>query len=293
MDFDPYAVLGVLPDADQVVINAAYRALAQRYHPDKWQGDKTEAHNRMAEINRAYAIIGDPSKRADFDRQHGNEAPGDFERSEDSKDAAFKDSFANRREEWSLAQEIYPDLEDLRLSLRRVSSSLAFSFMTIMLDEKLFQRRHAIARSLQDAYLTRYFGRNPRVLSYALSLILHGRRDAALKLNQYVTVLGSDADASAIISAVERQFPGRGGSARETDTRVDMRTTTYAALRQTDLPQFAVDLCRSCGYKVDETPGGFLKPALFEVTPPDGVSLPLMLKAEFIGWALGEFKRYA
>ena len=31
---DPYKVLQVLPSADQVVLSAAYRALAQKYHPD-------------------------------------------------------------------------------------------------------------------------------------------------------------------------------------------------------------------------------------------------------------------
>ncbi|HET6746249.1 MAG TPA: DnaJ domain-containing protein, partial [Candidatus Limnocylindria bacterium] len=31
---DPYRVLQVLPTADQVVLSAAYRALAQKYHPD-------------------------------------------------------------------------------------------------------------------------------------------------------------------------------------------------------------------------------------------------------------------
>ncbi|WP_103965400.1 J domain-containing protein [Nitrosomonas ureae] len=32
---DYYAILGVTPLADNVVIRAAYKALAQRYHPDK------------------------------------------------------------------------------------------------------------------------------------------------------------------------------------------------------------------------------------------------------------------
>jgi curved DNA-binding protein CbpA len=49
-DADYYAVLGVLPDAEQVVIVAAYRALASLYHPDRWKGDVAAATKRMAEM---------------------------------------------------------------------------------------------------------------------------------------------------------------------------------------------------------------------------------------------------
>ncbi len=64
--FDPYAVLQVVPICDQEVIHAAYRALALKYHPDH---DATRrASERMAELNRAYAILRDPSSRSAHDR---------------------------------------------------------------------------------------------------------------------------------------------------------------------------------------------------------------------------------
>lgn len=64
--FDPYSVLQVLPTADQEVINAAFKALALKYHPDH---DATRrAADKMAELNRAYAILRDPSARAAHDR---------------------------------------------------------------------------------------------------------------------------------------------------------------------------------------------------------------------------------
>lgn len=49
-----YEILGLSEDADEVVVRAAYKALAQKYHPDKWAGDKQFASSRMAEINSAY-----------------------------------------------------------------------------------------------------------------------------------------------------------------------------------------------------------------------------------------------
>ncbi len=56
-DTDYYAVLGVLPSADEVVIRAAYKALAQRYHPDKRNTDAPNSDQRMAELNEAYSVL--------------------------------------------------------------------------------------------------------------------------------------------------------------------------------------------------------------------------------------------
>jgi curved DNA-binding protein CbpA len=64
--FDPYAVLQVLPSAEQEVVNAAFKALALKYHPDH---DATRrAAEKMAELNRAYAILRDERSRAAHDR---------------------------------------------------------------------------------------------------------------------------------------------------------------------------------------------------------------------------------
>jgi curved DNA-binding protein CbpA len=63
---DPYAVLQVVPNADQEVIDAAFRALARKYHPDR---DATRrAAEKMAELNLAYALVRDPKLRSAYDR---------------------------------------------------------------------------------------------------------------------------------------------------------------------------------------------------------------------------------
>lgn len=49
---DPYEILGVRPDADEDVIDAAYRAKAKRMHPDA--GGSVE---RMAELNAAWEAV--------------------------------------------------------------------------------------------------------------------------------------------------------------------------------------------------------------------------------------------
>ena len=64
--FDPYTVLQVLPDAEQEVVNAAFKALASKYHPDRDATGRASA--KMVEINRAFAILRDPRTRAEHDR---------------------------------------------------------------------------------------------------------------------------------------------------------------------------------------------------------------------------------
>lgn len=71
-DQDYYEILQVHPGASQEVIRAAYRALAQRYHPDN-AGPDGEA--TMVVINGAYEVLGDSDRRAQYDRDRGIRAP--------------------------------------------------------------------------------------------------------------------------------------------------------------------------------------------------------------------------
>jgi len=64
--FDPYAILQVVPTAEQEVITGAYRALAFKYHPDREASRR--AAEKMAQLNHAYALLRDAATRADYDR---------------------------------------------------------------------------------------------------------------------------------------------------------------------------------------------------------------------------------
>lgn len=61
-----YEILQVRDDAAQVVIEAAFRALARLHHPDR-SGSASASH-RMAELNRAYASIRTQDLRQVYDR---------------------------------------------------------------------------------------------------------------------------------------------------------------------------------------------------------------------------------
>jgi curved DNA-binding protein CbpA len=70
-DNDAYRVLQIDPAAETSVLQAAYRALARRYHPDGEAPDPA----RMAALNRAYALVRTPELRTAYDRERSGLRP--------------------------------------------------------------------------------------------------------------------------------------------------------------------------------------------------------------------------
>ena len=64
---DPYAILGVARNASEKDIKSAYRKLAKELHPDR-NKDNPKAAERFSEVTRAYDLLSDATKRAQFDR---------------------------------------------------------------------------------------------------------------------------------------------------------------------------------------------------------------------------------
>lgn len=63
---DYYTILGIAPSAEDIVIRASYKALAQRYHPDR-NSSSSESQIKMTEINEAYKILSDAVQRKAYD----------------------------------------------------------------------------------------------------------------------------------------------------------------------------------------------------------------------------------
>lgn len=69
---DYYETLNVPRTATQEEIKKAYRDLAFKYHPDRNAGEAA-AEERFKRISEAYAVLGDPAKKARYDLGGGTE----------------------------------------------------------------------------------------------------------------------------------------------------------------------------------------------------------------------------
>ena len=66
---DPYLVLGVSPTATQAEITHAYRTRLRAHHPDTRQTPSSQtADEHLRQLLAAYALLRDPTRRADYDR---------------------------------------------------------------------------------------------------------------------------------------------------------------------------------------------------------------------------------
>jgi hypothetical protein len=92
---DHYDVLGVIPDAPEEVIRAAYRALAAKYHPDRNADDKG-AELQLKRLNAAFAILGNPEKRKQYD---------ELTRSPEGDDEPSKQSAPREPARWKVPEE--------------------------------------------------------------------------------------------------------------------------------------------------------------------------------------------
>ena len=202
---DYYAILGVLPTAEEVVVRAAYRALAQRYHPDRYEGDKQEANRKMAEINEAYAILSDADRRREYDEIRGpNTQSGNSYFDGEADD--IPPNYDPLERDWAVAVRYYSDLREIESHLGKISWRLAYSFRAYLLQEKLFESRKRVADAMESKFLELYFGTNSNLVVFARELIEGGHKRAAKAPNQAARTRGSNIDAARVIKQIQRDF---------------------------------------------------------------------------------------
>jgi len=195
-----YDVLGVSPTADDFVIKAAYKALAQRYHPDKFANnakDAADAETKMRQLNEAYQILSDTAKRRDYDASlKQNQQQNSQQSSANSKQQA----------DWQIALRFYSDLTTFETRLAKFDTNLVSEFRSNLLATQQYERRQAIADKLEQDYLEGYFGDHPDIVQFARELLLAGKREGAKELNQMLKVVGGSVPADEIIKRLQKQY---------------------------------------------------------------------------------------
>jgi curved DNA-binding protein CbpA len=63
---DHYATLGIGRDASGAEVRSAYRRKVAEWHPDR-HGNSPESQRRFRQIQEAYEVVRDPTKRARYD----------------------------------------------------------------------------------------------------------------------------------------------------------------------------------------------------------------------------------
>lgn len=102
-----YEVLGLVKEADDVVVRAAYRALVQKYHPDKQKFSPQICHRVMTELNAAYGVLGNKNKRKLYDEYIRGGQPV---APQEEPHVPEKDTTADVNEQVSRAQELVHQL---------------------------------------------------------------------------------------------------------------------------------------------------------------------------------------
>jgi curved DNA-binding protein CbpA len=288
---DYYSVLGVLPNAEHIVVVAAYRALASRYHPDKWRGDVSQATKRMADINNAYETLGNPEKRKAYDSSR-SATYGTFDPKDDEQDQAFDSALLELEQRWQVAVGIFPDLANIRKKLAKTSHKLSFAFVNVMLETKFFSNRNNIADSMESTFLERYFGTNKKIIEFAKELIIMGKKDAVVALNKLVDVLGFEVDPELIKSKIISDFNLFGNqpasnSHKQNSKRIEALKNRVISTRDYDDAKLLLEIL---GHKVSAT-GAWNIPYVYHVKLR-GINEPprTFYKYElFVAWVIENF----
>lgn len=194
---DHYKTLGVMSSAEELVIEAAYKALVRKYHPDIYHGDKDYAKKRLQEINEAWSVLTDPAKRNQYNESFSG-ASNEFSGNGHSSGSVDP--------EWEFVLSYYPDLRRTSAALREISVELDADFRSRLLLSKQFSHRTGLAKKLEEEYLEKKFGANQDVQRLARAALKQKQRGFAQELNVAIKRLGED-EIDIILRRLAAEYP--------------------------------------------------------------------------------------
>ena len=176
-----YDVLGVAADTPDIVIKAAFRALAKEYHPDAPSVEPGDT-DRFIEIQTAYAVLSKPESRSVYDAElreamHGPETVPEAGVQQPGSSLAPVP--------WAPSPSAV-EIERLGARLQLFSDALAQSFHEAYLRGECGDDPARFAAEMEKSFFREYFGDDADVQALARLLLLGSRTGAALTLNQLV-----------------------------------------------------------------------------------------------------------
>ena len=201
---DYYRALGVLDDAEDIIIRAAYKALAQRYHPDKWKGNLQDANKKMADINEAYNILSDPTTRKKYDAEYFRNRPREESAEDQNEDES--NLISEENDAWQMALEFYPSIVTEYKQLKMISNILANTYRAILINRQEFNQSLKIKNQLEKEYLSRYYGADEMIQTCAKKLLLSNEKKAAIRVNKIVRLMGESVNAVQLVDQIIKEY---------------------------------------------------------------------------------------
>lgn len=176
-----YDVLGVAADSPDVVIKAAYRALAKEFHPDRADASDGDS-NRFIEIQEAYAILSKPESCSEYDEELRENAM--LQSGPAAAAAEAGASLVARKPNG--VHSASADIERICARLALYSENLAQSFHEAYLRGECGDDPWRFAGEMEKGFFRQFFGDDPDLQALARLLMLSSRTSAAMTLNKLI-----------------------------------------------------------------------------------------------------------
>lgn len=181
--------------------------LQKKYHPDANRGSN-ESKEKFQEILEAYEVLSDATKRAYYDSMRSGTGGQEYAPGEEHSDEASTEN-AEHHERWKIIKEYFPDIDNLATRMGHISPNFKTIFQTIVIETKDFKQAAKLGRDVEDIYLTRYFGKDMDIKSFAKKLLLHKNdkqnAQALRELNKTIATLGPEAPHYVIMNRLQEK----------------------------------------------------------------------------------------
>jgi curved DNA-binding protein CbpA len=182
-----YELLGVDIKAEAIVIRSAYKAMVQKYHPDK-AVDQKEIDKYLEKtklINEAYNVLSDEFKRKQYDerflKNKKSEKTQNNEGVKKDSDSSSKKQSNQSSDDWETVIKYFPDVNTYYNELKEISEVLAAEFKLSILNKKEFKKAKAFSEELKKRFFGDIFGDNKECNDFALWLLKNKKKELFLR----------------------------------------------------------------------------------------------------------------